>query len=144
VEPRLGPDVTIAGVADAATKRRLLARASCLLFPIQWEEPFGLVMIEAMVCGTPVVALRRGSVPELVVHGLTGMIVDDVAEFPAAIRQARRLDPAICRKHVEANFTVEVMAERYEAVYQRAVMTPEPWLSLRDQEPFFGRPTTAN
>jgi glycosyltransferase involved in cell wall biosynthesis len=133
IEPRLGADVTIAGVADAATKRGLLARASCLLFPIQWEEPFGLVLIEAMVCGTPVVALRRGSVPELVVHGRTGIIVDDVDEFPAAIAAAQRLDPAVCRKHVETNFTVEVMAARYEAVYHRAVMAPEPWLSLADR-----------
>jgi glycosyltransferase involved in cell wall biosynthesis len=133
IEPRLGTDVTIAGVADAATKRRLLARAACLLFPIQWEEPFGLVLIEAMVCGTPVVAMRRGSVPELVVHGQTGIIIDDVDEFPAAIVQAKRLDPAVCRKHVETNFTVEVMAGRYEAVYQRAVMAPEPWFSLADR-----------
>jgi glycosyltransferase involved in cell wall biosynthesis len=149
IEPRLGPDVTIAGIADAVAKRRLLARAACLLFPIQWDEPFGLVVIEAMACGTPVVALGRGSVPELVLPGWTGIIVDDVAEFPAAIAQARRLDPALCRKHVETNFTVEVMAERYEAVYQRAVMTPEPWLGLRDlglrdQAPFLGRRTPAS
>jgi len=63
IEPRLGPDVTIFGPADAAAKRDLLARAAVLVFPILWEEPFGMVMIEAMACGTPVVALRRGAVP---------------------------------------------------------------------------------
>ena len=134
IEPRTGQDVTIYGVADAAAKRRLLARAACMLFPICWEEPFGLVVIEAMVCGTPVVALRRGAVPELIVHGQTGIIVDDAEQMPAAIAQARQLDPTICRKHVESGFTVEVMAEGYEAVYRRALtMAPEPWLTVSDQ-----------
>ncbi len=134
IEPRTGEDVTIYGVAGAAAKRRLLARATCLLFPICWEEPFGLVVIEAMVCGTPVVALRRGAVPELIVHGQTGIIVDDAEQMPAAIAQARHLDPAICRKHVESGFTVGVMAEGYEAVYRRALtMAPEPWLTVSDQ-----------
>jgi glycosyltransferase involved in cell wall biosynthesis len=143
VESRTGPDVTIVGVADAVVKRRLLAGAACLLFPIQWEEPFGLVVIEAMACGTPVVALRRGAVPELVVHGQTGIVVDDTAEFPDAIAQARQLDPMACRKHVEAAFTVEVMAERYEAVYRRALMAPEPWFTLPGQAPA-GRRTPAS
>ncbi len=139
IEPRTGPDVTIFGIADAAAKRRLLAEAACLLFPIRWEEPFGLVVIEAMVCGTPVVALRRGAVPELIVHGQTGIIVDDAAQMPAAIAQARQLDPAACRKHVEAGFTVEVMAEGYEAAYRRALTTaPEPWLTGADQAPIIG------
>jgi glycosyltransferase involved in cell wall biosynthesis len=121
IEPRLGPDTTIFGVADAAAKRDLLSRAACLLFPICWEEPFGLVVIEAMACGTPVVALRRGAVPELIVPGQTGVIVDSPAELPAAIGAARRLDPGICRKHVEANFTTDVMAVGYEAVYRQAI-----------------------
>jgi glycosyltransferase involved in cell wall biosynthesis len=121
VQPRLGPDTTIFGVADAVAKRDLLSRAACLLFPICWDEPFGLVMIEAMACGTPVVALRRGAVPEIVLGGQTGVIVDHPDELAAAIGEARRLDPWVCRKHVEQNFSVEVMAARYEAVYRRAV-----------------------
>ncbi len=121
IKPRIGSDVTIFGVADASAKRTLLADAACLLFPIAWDEPFGLVMIEAMVCGTPVVALRRGAVPELIVHGLTGIIVDDPAELANGIAQARQLDPAVCRKHVETNFTVEAMAAGYEAVYRSTV-----------------------
>jgi glycosyltransferase involved in cell wall biosynthesis len=136
IEPRIGSDVTIYGVADAAAKRRLLSRASCMLFPICWEEPFGLVVIESMVCGTPVVALRRGAVPQLIVHGQTGIIVDDPDDLPAGIALALQLDPAVCRKHVEAGFTVEVMAEGYEAVYRRTLMmAPEPWLSGADQAP---------
>ena len=121
VQPRLGSDTTIFGVADAAAKRDLLARAACLLFPICWDEPFGLVMIEAMACGTPVVALRRGAVPEIVLAGQTGVIVDHPDELAGAIGEARRLDPWVCRKHVEQNFTVDMMAARYEAVYRRAV-----------------------
>jgi glycosyltransferase involved in cell wall biosynthesis len=136
IEPRTGKDVTIFGVADSVAKRRLLSRASCMLFPICWDEPFGLVMIEAMVCGTPVVALRRGAVPELIAQGQTGIIVDDPSEMPEAISQARNLDPRMCRKHVEARFTVEVMAEGYEAVYRRSLaMAPEPWLAVPDQAP---------
>jgi glycosyltransferase involved in cell wall biosynthesis len=126
IEPRTGPGVTIFGVADATAKRALLARAACLLFPIAWDEPFGLVMIEAMVCGTPVVALRRGAVPELVLHGQTGIIVDHPADLPDAIAEARHLDPALCRKHVETGFTVEVMAASYEAVYRQALRAT-PW-----------------
>ncbi len=121
IRPRIGADVTILGVAGPAAKRTLLAGAACLLFPIVWDEPFGLVVIEAMACGTPVVALRRGAVSELIVHGQTGIIVDHPAELADGIAQARRLDPAVCRKHVETEFTVEVMASGYEAVYRRTL-----------------------
>ncbi|MGN6791815.1 MAG: glycosyltransferase family 4 protein [Streptosporangiaceae bacterium] len=136
IEPRIGRDVTIFGVADGTAKRKLLAHAACMIFPICWEEPFGMVVIEAMACGTPVVALRRGAVPELIEDGQTGIIVDHHDEIPDAIARARRLKPAACRKHVEANFTVELMAEGYEDVYQRSLsMAPEPWLSAADQAP---------
>jgi glycosyltransferase involved in cell wall biosynthesis len=136
IEPRIGNDVTIFGIADATAKRRLLSRAACMLFPISWEEPFGLVIIEAMVCGTPVVALRRGAVPELVLDGHTGIIVDEPGELPEAIARARHIDPAACRKHVEANFTVEVMAEGYETVYRQALaLAPESWMTVAGQAP---------
>ncbi|MGH9082389.1 MAG: glycosyltransferase family 4 protein [Acidimicrobiales bacterium] len=118
IAPRLGADTTMFGTADAREKRDLLARAACLLAPVCWEEPFGLVMIEAMACGTPVVALRRGAVPEVVVHGITGMVVDDPAGLPAAIHAARALDPAACRSHVERHFSVEAMAGGYERAYR--------------------------
>jgi glycosyltransferase involved in cell wall biosynthesis len=121
IKPRLGSDTEIFGVADAAAKRDLLSRACALLFPICWEEPFGLVMIEAMACGTPVVALRRGSVPEVVVDGVTGIISDDPAELPAAIADARQLDPAACQAHVAARFSTELMAARYEDAYRRVL-----------------------
>ena len=91
-------------------------------------------MIEAMVCGTPVVALRRGAVPELIVDGQTGIIVDDPDELPEGIARAREIDPMACRKHVEASFTVEVMAEGYETVYRQALaLAPEPWMTVTDR-----------
>jgi glycosyltransferase involved in cell wall biosynthesis len=117
VAPRLGPDTVVYGVADAGAKRELLAGARCLLFPICWEEPFGLVMIEAMACGTPVVALRRGSVSEVVVDGRTGVVVDQPAELPDAVLRAATIGAAECRRHVEDLFSVAAMAAGYEAAY---------------------------
>ncbi len=147
VEPRLGPDTTMFGVADAAAKRDLLARASCLVFPICWDEPFGLVVIEAMACGTPVVAMRRGAAPELILPGQTGVIVDHPGELAGAIHEARRLDPWICRKHVKQNFTTDLMAAGYEAVYRRAIAgssqpTVVPVPALRSAESIRARTMT--
>jgi len=121
IKPRLGSDTEMFGVADAKAKRDLLSRACAMLFPICWEEPFGLVVIEAMACGTPVVALRRGSVPEIIVNGVTGTISDQAGELPEAIARARELDPATCRAHVEARFNTELMAARYEDAYRRVL-----------------------
>lgn len=134
IEPRLGPDTTLFGVADATAKRDLFARAACLVFPVCWEEPFGLVMIEAMACGTPVVALRRGAVPEIVVPGKTGFIVDHPSELAGAIIQARSLDPTACREHVETHFTVQAMAAGYEAAYRRVLAeVAEPSSAMLEQ-----------
>jgi len=126
VAPRLGSDVTVFGLADAQAKRELLSRARCLLFPICWEEPFGMVMIEAMACGTPVVAVRKGSVPEVIEHGRTGIVVDDAEQLPDAIEQARLVDPAECRRTAEERFDVPIMAGRYEAVY-RQLVSDDAW-----------------
>ncbi len=146
IKPRLGGDTEIFGVADAAAKRDLLSRACALLFPICWEEPFGLVMIEAMACGTPVVALRRGSVPEIVVNGVTGIIAEGTAELPRAIELARQLDPAACQAHVAARFTTELMAARYEDAYRRvlaeAPLAAAPWTPASPL-PANGRPLPA-
>ena len=125
IAPRLGPDAVYVGDADSTEKRRLLAGARCLLFPIKWDEPFGMVMVEAMACGTPVVALRNGSVPEVVVDGRTGIVVEREGELSAAIDRARALDPADCRRHAEKCFGIEAMAAGYEDVY-RAVVLPTP------------------
>lgn len=121
IRPRLGPSDTYVGEADAVAKRALLAGARCLLFPVRWEEPFGMVMIEAMACGTPVVALRGGSVPEVVVDGVTGFVLDDPADLPAAIARAGELDPYACRWHVVENFSAEQLALGYENAYRVAM-----------------------
>ncbi|WP_136520160.1 glycosyltransferase family 4 protein [Cellulomonas telluris] len=121
IAPRLGPGVEYVGEADAALKRELLAGARALVFPVCWEEPFGMVMIEAMACGTPVVALRRGAVPEVVADGETGRLLDDPAHLPAAILSADDLDPAACRRRALEHFDLPVMAAGYEAVYRAAV-----------------------
>jgi glycosyltransferase involved in cell wall biosynthesis len=119
IRPRLGADTSLLGVADGAMKRDLLARARCLVFPICWDEPFGLVMVEAMASGTPVVALRHGSVPEIVVDGVTGHVVDEPGQIAAALGRVEHLDPAACRAHAAERFSLGVMAERYVAVYSR-------------------------
>jgi len=119
VVPRLGPDVTVFGLADGTAKRDLLSRAACVLFPIRWEEPFGLVMIEAMACGTPVVALRRGSVPEIIMDGHTGIVVDDPEDLADAVHRARRLDSLDCRAYVEKRFSTEAMTTGYEVAYRQ-------------------------
>jgi glycosyltransferase involved in cell wall biosynthesis len=134
IRPRLGQDVHVWGVADAAAKRKLLAGARCLLFPIQWEEPFGMVMIEAMACGTPVVALRRGAVPEIVREEVTGAIVDTPEELPAAIARVAHLNPADCRAHVATQFNVDRMATCYEDAYVQVltgVVQPGPGRGAR-------------
>lgn len=119
VEPRLGPGAEYIGEADGARKRDLLRGARCLLLPLQWDEPFGLVMVEALACGTPVVALRRGSVPEIVIDGVTGFIRDDLEDLAAALADVDDLDPAECRRDAERRFDLPVMTERYEQVYRQ-------------------------
>ena len=125
VKPRLRSTDHLFGVADATAKRRLLAGARCLLFPVQWEEPFGMVMIEAMACGTPVVALRGGAVPEVVVHGVTGFVCERPEELPDALRRVGDLDPAACRAHVESRFTDVHLGAGYEAAYRRVLAAAE-------------------
>jgi glycosyltransferase involved in cell wall biosynthesis len=121
VEPMLGPDDKVVGVADSILKRDLLVNARCLLFPVQWEEPFGMVMIESMVCGTPVVALRGGAVPEVVLNGVSGFVCDKPDELPAAVRRVTEIDPVGCRRHVEVNFSAERMALGYVRTYRQAL-----------------------
>jgi glycosyltransferase involved in cell wall biosynthesis len=121
IMPRLGRDVDWLGEADTETKKYLLSRARCLLFPIQWDEPFGMVMLEAMACGTPVVALSRGSVPEVVKDGETGFICHSPAQLANCIAQCSAIDPAACRSWVTSKFDVATMVIGYENVYRRVI-----------------------
>ena len=115
VEPLLDEDVEVRGECNQDQKAALLTRALALLFPIQWPEPFGLVMTEAMACGTPVIAWRNGSVPEVVVDGETGFIVSSVEEMAATIDRVHELDPAAMRARVEQRFSADAMVAGYEA-----------------------------
>jgi glycosyltransferase involved in cell wall biosynthesis len=121
IQPLLGDDVEWIGEATTEQKKHLLASARCLILPVQWNEPFGIVMIEAMASGTPVVALRAGSVPELVEHEVTGFVCDDPRQLAEGIERADLIDPQVCRKHVKNNFDVSTMVEGYEAVYRSAI-----------------------
>ena len=123
IVPRLerGSGVDFVGETDLPETIRLLGDARALLFPIDWPEPFGLAMIEAMACGTPVVTRRCGSTPELIDHGKTGFVCDDDDEIALALRKLDRLDRAVCREAAATRFSVERMADDYEAVYRRLV-----------------------
>jgi glycosyltransferase involved in cell wall biosynthesis len=102
-------------------KRELFAHATALLMPIRWPEPFGMVMIEAMACGTPVLAFAEGSVPEVVADGESGYVVEDETEMAAAVQRLRALDPQRCRACVETRFSVDVVSGAYETAYRRVI-----------------------
>ncbi len=145
VAPRLGAgNAELVGFMDVVAKDAFLAGARALLFPIHWEEPFGLVMIEAMACGTPVIAYNRGSVPEIVRDGVTGFIVEEkdrgnqgnrgnqgerpgpwvirkrgIEGLVEAVGRIGEIDRAACRRHVAEHFTVEQMVAGYEKIYER-------------------------
>ena len=122
IVPRLaGRGVEYVGETDLAETVRLLGDARGLLFPIDWPEPFGLVMIESMACGTPVITRSCGSTLEVVDHGTTGFVCEDDEDVAQAVRRLDRIDRAACRDRVATRFTVERMVDDYEAVYRRLV-----------------------
>jgi len=112
------PFVEYLGEIDEGQKDAFLGHAHALLFPIDWAEPFGLVMIEAMACGTPVIAWRAGSVDEVMVDGVTGFVVENLDEAVAATRRVAALSRQRCRRHFEASFTASRMAAQYLEVYE--------------------------
>ncbi len=122
VRPMLhSPWVEYIGEIGEAEKREFLGNALALLFPIDWPEPFGLVMIEAMACGTPTIAYPLGSVPEVIEHGVTGLIVQNEAHAVEAVERAAALDRRRCRAIFERRFSVERMASEYVELYDRVI-----------------------
>jgi glycosyltransferase involved in cell wall biosynthesis len=118
VKPHLGnPLITYVGPVDDRQKNALLGRASALLMPILWEEPFGIVMAEALACGTPILGLARGSVPEVVDHGVTGFVCDDVGGLVKAVDRLPEIDRFNCRRRAEAMFSDRAVVDGYLAVY---------------------------
>jgi glycosyltransferase involved in cell wall biosynthesis len=120
VEPHLGDGIEWLGEVSHGYKVELLQHARATLFPIEWEEPFGLVMIESMACGTPVIATARGAVPEVIEHGRSGVVVDDYRLFSAALEEADRLDPRELRRYVEENFSPRRMVRDYVKAFELA------------------------
>jgi len=121
VRPCLGGGVEYLGEVSEAEKRDLLAGALATLFTIDWEEPFGLVMIESMACGTPVLATRRGSVPEVVEDGVTGFVADDYRDLAAFVDRAAALDPREIRGRAAARFSPGRLVEEHVAAYRLAL-----------------------
>ena len=119
------PLIDYIGEIGEAEKNEFLGSALALLFPIDWPEPFGLVMIEAMACGTPVIAFNRGSVPEIVEDGMTGFIVNSIEEAVQAAMRIDGLDRSRIRRRFEERFTAELMAANYLAAYQHLISTTQ-------------------
>lgn len=116
-----GKKVEFIGEVAHREKIGLLKNARALINPIQWEEPFGLVMVEAMACGTPVIAFKRGSVPEIVQNGVNGFVVKNISEAAEAIKEIDKIDRQECRKYVEKRFSDEKMVDEYEKVYKKVI-----------------------
>ena len=109
------------GVVNPVQRNRLLGGAKAILVPVQWEEPFGLIMTEAMACGTPVIGFDKAAVPEIVKDGKTGFIVKDFKEMAKAVKRVGEIDRSACRAYVEKYFSVEKMVDGYEGVYEKAI-----------------------
>jgi glycosyltransferase involved in cell wall biosynthesis len=120
IAPRLdGRRVSYVGEVGGEAKKRLFARATALLMPIRWREPFGMVMVEALACGTPVISFSHGAASEVVEHGRNGFLVADEREMAHAVGQLGRIDARACRDSVSSRYAVGVIAARYEALYRR-------------------------
>ena len=115
------PSITYAGNMSGMKKMRFISEAKALLFPIEWEEPFGMAVIEALACGTPVVAMRHGAMPEILQHGVNGFLADSEEEFAEYMMRVDEIDPAVARKSVEKKFSAENMTNEYIQRYREVV-----------------------
>jgi glycosyltransferase involved in cell wall biosynthesis len=122
IKPLLSPpDIEYIGEISESDKSEFLGNALALMFTIDWPEPFGLAMIEALACGTPVIARPCGSVREIIRPGATGFITDSVDEMVASIRKVDAISRAECRREFDTRFTSEVMVDAYERIYRRLI-----------------------
>jgi glycosyltransferase involved in cell wall biosynthesis len=135
IKPHIdGKFIQFIGEVDLAAKNDLLSKARALLFPIEWNEPFGLVMIEAMACGTPVLAFSGGSVSEIVRDGVSGWICKSAGEMAARARSIG-IAPSVVREYLEQNFSLEVMTDHYLELYQEIIAEAEPASGGLPEEP---------
>jgi len=126
VRPLLSDGVEFLGEVDAAGKRELLAGAVALLNPTEWAEPFGMTMLEALACGTPVVGTRRGAAPEIIDDGVTGFLGERDDELLAGIARVADIDRAVCRRSAEERFSTAVMCSAYVDAYERELIRSTP------------------
>lgn len=148
IKPHLNDRIQYLGFMEHKQVVKYFQGAKAFLMPINWEEPFGLAMVEAMACGTPVLAFRKGSVPEVVAHGKTGFIVNSMKEMITAVGKVDKIDRLKCREHVKQYFSAEAMVNNYEAAYKNVIR-----ITKRDNFPSsrmlmryhrFGKPKTKN
>lgn len=123
IKPHLSRNITYLGVIPYKQIPRFVSEARGCLFPIKWEEPFGLVMTEAMATGTPVIAFPRGSVREIIKHGKTGFLVRSVNDMAKAMKRIDTIDRTICREHVAKHFTIDQMIDGYEKIFTQIIRT---------------------
>ncbi len=146
IKPHLNDQIKYLGFMDHQQLVKYFQGAKAFLMPISWEEPFGLTMIEAMACGTPVIATRKGSVPEIVAHGKTGFIVDSIKEMIESIAKIDKIDRQQCRNHVLENFSIQTMVQNYIDAYKNVIKItnrdnfPSSRLLMRYRR--FGNPIT--
>jgi glycosyltransferase involved in cell wall biosynthesis len=143
IKPLLDCDKQIIYIGEISSehKKHWYRHARATLFPIQWGEPFGLVLVESMACGTPVIALNRGAVPEIVVDGKTGFVVDSTDAMIEAISRVNTIDPGDCRNHVQDHFSITSMAYKYSELYHKLIYShkiSESCSSLTDD--YFAEP----
>lgn len=126
IKPFLNDKILYLGMIDKKQLTKYYQKAAALLVPIHWEEPFGLTMAESMSCGTPVIAFRRGSVPEVIENGKTGFIVDNTADMIEATDKINKINRRDCRRHVEERFTVDIMVDNYEKELSKLIYGTPP------------------
>lgn len=121
VEPYLSDQIRWVGEVDETERNKLMSRAMCFLHPVTWHEPFGLTLIEAMACGTPVIGFDKGSIPEIIKNGETGFVVRDTEAMIDAVENIRSIDRKHCREYALQNFSAQKMADGYEEIYKKIV-----------------------
>lgn len=121
IKPHLNDQIQYLGFMEHSKIIKYFKQAKAFIMPVQWEEPFGLTMIEAMACGTPVIAFRRGSIAEVVSHTKSGFVVDNMAEMIEAVRKINKIERKKCREHVVAHFSTETMVRGYENAYKNVI-----------------------
>jgi len=115
------PRITYSGSVSGKQKMKFISEARALLFPITWEEPFGMAVVEALACGTPVIAMNHGAMPEIIEHGVNGFLANSEEEFEEYMGRVGEIDPVVCRQSVEEKFSGKLMAENYLARYKTAI-----------------------